>query len=79
MTTIWVHCIVMDDANGDMSRAIIRVLGVYDSEEVAVIACKTMWDFIGPLTLNKLVGSNGSEAKSWPGAYYPQKDKTYVN
>lgn len=42
--------------------------GVYDSEDKAVLACKTDMYFIGPATLNEPLPAG---VVFWPGSYYP--------
>lgn len=44
-------------------------IGVFDSEEKAVAACKDESHFIGPAVLNCSVQE---ETLAWPGAYYPK-------
>jgi hypothetical protein len=45
-----------------------EVMGVYDSEEKAVAACKDCRYFVGPEELNVPAPD---EPTPWPGCYYP--------
>jgi hypothetical protein len=42
--------------------------GVFDSEELALAACRAASYFIAPATLNE---SLPDETEAWPGSYYP--------
>jgi hypothetical protein len=48
------------------------IQGVFDSETLAIDACKTGEHFIGPITLNKRLPEKGTQ---WPGCYFPKKGK----
>ena len=43
-------------------------VGVFDCEEKAVAACKTVYYFVGKTTMNEELPS---ERVPWEGAYYP--------
>ncbi len=43
-------------------------MGVFDSEEKAVAACRTLKYFVGPAKLNEQLPD---ETNKWKGAYYP--------
>lgn len=45
-----------------------EVMGVYNSEERAVAACKDWMYFVGPQELNVPAPD---ERTAWPGCYYP--------
>ena len=44
-------------------------MGVFDTREQAVAACKGEYCFVGPIELNREVSG---EAIVWPGVYYPR-------
>lgn len=47
------------------------IMGVFSSEALAVAACRSPDDFIGPLLLNVALPEALTE---WPGARYPLAD-----
>lgn len=49
-----------------------EVVGVFDSEEKALSACKTDLCFIGPVELNKDYGID--TLPDWEGCYYPLRE-----
>lgn len=50
-------------------RTIWEFQGVFDSEELAIAACRTDDYFIAPATLNKPLPH---EFVNWVGSYYPR-------
>ena len=46
--------------------------GVFESEQLAVAACKTDQYFVGPAELNERLPDN---RKTWAGCYYPLAEK----
>lgn len=47
-----------------------ELIGVFETEDAANAACSRRSDFIGPTTLNEVLGG---EPQPWPGAYYPRR------
>lgn len=43
--------------------------GVFDTEDLAVLACLNEYSFIAPVVLNE---SLPNEKEEWPGCYYPK-------
>ncbi len=50
-----------------------EMVGIFDNEEKAVEACKTVDHFIGPLLLNE----NIEDGKDWPGVRWPVIEKEW--
>ena len=67
MTNLWIVGRVVefgDDGVGDNWA----FMGVFDTEESAVVACTTENDFVGPAVLNERLSEEDEE---WPDHYFP--------
>lgn len=53
----------------DLKQPIWELVGVFDSEQMAIDACIDYRYFIGPAVLNE---ATPFERMEWPGCYYPK-------
>ncbi len=49
-----------------------EIIGIVETEEMAVAACLNETYFIGPMVLNEILPN---EKVDWPGCYYPKGPK----
>lgn len=65
MTTLWIVGRIINDGPE------WEIVGVYDSEKMAICACKTGSYFVGPIQINQTIEDG---AESLQGFYYPLID-----
>ncbi len=68
---IWIAGVVNRD-KWDATWAAWQFVGIFDSEEKAVAACKTSQYFVAPCTVNEVAPE---EARPMPDCYYPLAEK----
>jgi len=64
---VWIVGVINYD-KWEVTWAAWQFVGVFDSEEKAVAACKTNRYFVAPYTVNEVAPE---EARPIPGGYYP--------
>lgn len=61
---------------GQWKEPVWELAGVFESEELAIAACRDHTYFVGPAELNVLLPHDTEE---WPGCRYPKRPDPRMN
>jgi hypothetical protein len=48
----------------------VQLVGIFEHQGHAELACTSFWHFIAPITLDQQMPK---DVKDWPGVYFPQR------